>query len=133
MSQENVEMARRAFEAYNRGDVDAAVTDFASNCEFVSSGARPGGRGVYQGPEGFKRFIGWLRDEFEDAHLDVNDVIDAGTKVLVSLTVRGRGRQSGAATSWDLWQVWTVRDGRFFRGQAFTDKIGALEAAGLRE
>jgi ketosteroid isomerase-like protein len=88
---------------------------------------------VYQGPEGYKQFIGWLRDEFEDARLDVNDVIDAGDRVLASLTLRGRGRQSGAATSWDVWQVWTIRDGRIVRGQAFTDKTEALEAAGLRE
>jgi ketosteroid isomerase-like protein len=131
MSQENVEMARRGYDAYNRGDVDAAVSDFAADCEFIPSGALPGGRGVYRGPEGYKQFVGWLRDEFEDAHLDLNEVIDAGDLVLASLTVRGRGRQSGAETRWDLWQVWTIRDCRFVRGQAFTDKTEALEAAGL--
>jgi len=88
---------------------------------------------VYQGPEGYKQFVAWLRDEFEDAGLDVNDVIGAGDRVLASLTLRGRGRQSGAATSWDLWQVWTIRDGKVVRGQAFTSKTEALEAAGLRE
>jgi len=133
MSQENVEMVRRAFEAYNRGDIDAVVTDFASDCEYVPSGALPGGRGVYRGPEGYKRFIGWLRDGFDDARVDVNDVIDAGNQVLVSVTVRGHGRQSGAAASWDLWQVWTIRDGKFVRGQAFTDRTEALEAVGLSE
>jgi len=126
-------MLRRGFDAYNRGDLDAAVADFASDCEYVTSGALPGSRGVYQGPEGYKQFSGWLRDEFEDARLDVNDVIDAGDRVLASLTLRGRGRQSGAATSWDVWQVWTIRDGRIVRGQAFTDETEALEAAGLRE
>jgi hypothetical protein len=29
MSRENVEMLRRAYEAYNRGDVDAAVADIS--------------------------------------------------------------------------------------------------------
>ena len=133
MSQENVEMVRRSHAAYQRGDLDAAVTDLASDCEFVPTGALPGGRGVYQGPEGYKRFIGWIKDEFEDAHVDLNDLTDAGDRVLVSLTLRGRGRQSGAATTWDLWHVWTVRDGRFIRGQAFTSKSEALEAAGLSE
>jgi ketosteroid isomerase-like protein len=133
MSEENLEMVRRGFDAYERGDLDAAVTDFASDCEFVPTGALPGGRGVYQGPEGYKRYIGWITDEFEDAHVDVNDLTDAGDRVLASLTLRGRGRQSGAATTWDLWHVWTVRDGRFVRGQAFTSKTEALEAAGLSE
>ena len=126
-------MVRRRVDAYNRGDVEAVVTDFASDFEYVPSGTLPGGRDVHQGPEGYTRFIGWLRDEFEDARLDPNDVIDAGDRVLASVTIRGRGRQSGAATSWDLWEVWTIRDGRVVRGQAFTGKDEALEAAGLRE
>jgi hypothetical protein len=133
MSQENVEIVRRGYDAYNRGDVDAAVSDFASDCEFVPTGALPGGRGVYHGPEGFKQFVAWVRDEFEDARFDVNDVVDAGDRVLASFTIRGRGRQSGAATSWDLWHVWTIRDGAVVRGQAFTGETEALEAAGLRE
>ena len=36
-----------------------------------------------------------------------------GTACSYPLTIRGRGKQSGAATTWDLWHVWTVRNGRF--------------------
>ena len=133
MSQENVEIVRRGFDAYQRGDLDAAVADLAPDCEFVPTGALPGGRGVYRGPEGYRRFIGWVKDEFEDAHVDVNDLTDAGDSVLVSLTIRGRGRQSGAATTWDLWHVWTVRNGKSVHGRAFTGETEALKAAGLSE
>jgi ketosteroid isomerase-like protein len=132
MSQENVEMVRRGFDAYNRGDLDAVVADFASDCEYVPSGSLPGGRDAYRGPEGYKRFIGWLRDEFEDARLDVNDVIDAGDRVLASLTVRGRGRQSGVAASWDLWQVWTIRDSSIVRGQASPARLRPSKPLGCR-
>ena len=41
MSQENVEIVRRGFDAYQRGDLDAAVTDLAQDCEFVPTGALP--------------------------------------------------------------------------------------------
>ena len=133
MSRENVEIVRRGYAAYNRGDIDAAVTDFAPDCEYTPTGALPGGGGVYRGPEGYKAFIGWLRAEFEDARLVVTDVTDAGDRVLASITVQGRGRQSGAAASWDLWQVWTIRDGKVVRGQAFANEADALEAAGLSE
>lgn len=88
---------------------------------------------MFHGPEGYKQFSGWVRDEFEDSHVDVTDLTDAGDRVLVSLTIRGRGRQSGAPATWDLWHVWTVRNGRFVHGQAFTSKTDALEAAGLEE
>jgi hypothetical protein len=32
-----------------------------------------------------------------------------------------------------FWQVWTVQDGRFVRGQGFASREEALEAAGLSE
>ena len=126
-----MDLVRRAYGAYSRGDVDGAVAVFAKDAEYVPSGALPGDREVRHGPEGYKQFIGWLQSEFDDARLDVNDVIDAGDRVLASVTLRGRGKQSGAAVSWDIWQVWTMRDGVVVRGQAFSDKAEALAAAGL--
>ena len=132
MSQENVESLRRAFEAYNRGDVDAAVADIHPHCEYVPSGALPGVRDVVRGPEGYKRTIAWLRDAFDRAHIDV-ELTDAGDQVLAWLTARGRGKQSGVETAWEFWQVWTYRDGRAVSGRGFTDRDEALEAAGLRE
>ena len=43
MSGENVEIVRRAFEAFNRGDHDAAFKDLTPNFEYVPSGVIPGG------------------------------------------------------------------------------------------
>jgi ketosteroid isomerase-like protein len=47
MSQENVELVRRAYEEFNRGDSKGMVADFAPAFEYVSTGAIPGVRGVY--------------------------------------------------------------------------------------
>ena len=132
MSRENVESLRRAFEAYNRGDLDAAVADTDPDCEYVPTGALPGGRDAVRGPEGYKRFVGWLRDTFDRAHIEV-ELTDAGNQVLALLTVRGRGKQSGVETTWEFWQVWTYRDGKAVHGRGFTDRDEALEAAGLSE
>jgi ketosteroid isomerase-like protein len=131
MSRENVEIVHRAFEAYNRNDIDTAVADFASDCQYVSSGALPGSSGVFRGPEGYKQFVGWLRSEFKDAQVEITESIDAGDSLLVSVAIRGRGRRSGAPTSWSIWQLWTLQGGKFNRGQGFTDKKEALKAAGL--
>ncbi|MEK6272361.1 MAG: nuclear transport factor 2 family protein [Actinomycetota bacterium] len=132
MSEENVESLRRAIEAYNRDDLDAAVADMHPDCEYVPSGALPGVRDVVRGPEGYKRTIAWLRDAFDRAHIDV-ELTDAGDQVLARLTARGRGEQSGVETAWEFWQVWTYRDGKAVSGRGFTDRDEALEAAGLRE
>ena len=42
MSQENVEAIRRAYEAYNRGDLESMVVDIAPEFEYETTGAVPG-------------------------------------------------------------------------------------------
>jgi ketosteroid isomerase-like protein len=39
MSQENVEVVRRGYDAFNRGDLEGMVADFAPNFEYVPAGA----------------------------------------------------------------------------------------------
>ena len=133
MSEENVERVRRAYEAFNRGDIDGSVEDFAPDFEFETSGEIPGLRGVYRGREGWKHLLETFWGEFDDARTEVHEFSEAGDQVLVTLTMRGRGKQSGAETGWSFWQLWTMRDGKFVRGQGFGSRDEALEAAGLSE
>jgi uncharacterized protein len=133
MSQGNLELVRRGYEAYNRGDLDGAVSDFASDCRYTAAGTIPDRTGVFHGREGYKEFIGWLRSEFDDARAEIDELIDAGEMVVIGSTLRGRGRQSGAEAKFTFWQVWTIQDGKFARGQGFASRDEALEAAGLRE
>ena len=133
MSEENVEKVRGAFEAFNRGDLEAGVADLAPEFEYVTTGAIPGAAGVYRGPEGFRRFLESFWGEFDDSRLEVRELIDAGDQVVAALKFRGRGKQSGVETNWDIWAVYTVRGGKAVRGQGFTSRDEALEAAGLSE
>jgi hypothetical protein len=130
MSGENVEMVRRAYQAFNRGDRDAAVADVAPDAEYIPSEAFPEAR-VRRGPEETKEFLGWLLDEFEGARLDTHEFIDLGDKVLVATTIRGRGRISGAEAHWDVWHVWELRGGKIVRSQAFMSEDEARKAVGL--
>jgi ketosteroid isomerase-like protein len=135
MSEENVELLRRFTEAFNRGNLAGAIAlvDPPPEFEFVGSGVIPDLAGVQRGPEGLRRAVETFWGEFDDAHAELHELIDAGDEVFVSATFRGRGKRSGAETSWDVWAVFTVRDGRMVRWQAFSERDPALEAAGLSE
>ena len=133
MSQENVEVVRRAFDAFNRGDPKGMVADFAQNFEYVTTGTIPGARGSYGGPEAWTGFAGWIWSEFEGPRVEIRELIESGDQVLAAVTLRGRGKQSGVETTWDLWHLWTVQDGKVVHGQGFVSREEALEAAGLRE
>jgi uncharacterized protein len=136
MSQENVELVRQLIEALNRGDLEAALAlaDAPPEFEFVPSGVLiPDLSGVLRGPEGLRRLVEVFWSGFDDLGIEVHELVDARDQVFASFTFWGRGKQSGAETSWDAWGVWTVRDGRMLRFQGFTDRDPALEAAGLSE
>jgi len=133
MSEESVELVRRAYEAFNRGDLDGALAVLASDFEYTPSGAIPGVTETHRGPDGFKRFVGWLLDQFDDVRFEISDVIGHDDQLVYRHTIRGRGKQSGAETSWDVWQVVRFRDGKAVRAHAYTTREEALEAAGLRE
>ena len=134
MSQENVELVRRIFDAFGRGDFEGGIelADTPPEFEFVPSGALiPDLATVQRGPEAFRRVVETFVAEFDDARVELHELIDAGDQVFTSFTLRGRGKHSGVETSWEPLSVWTVQEGRLIRWLGFTDRDEALEAAGL--
>jgi ketosteroid isomerase-like protein len=130
MSQENVELARRAFayEIYGRGDRAEAEAIFDSY--------------VVMNPveEGPSYGLDAIRDNFEhwkgawgELEVTVEEVIDAGDRVLLTAHHRGRGRGSGIEVDTRLYTVYTLRDGKVLRSDEYAERAKALEAAGLQE
>jgi ketosteroid isomerase-like protein len=133
VSRETVELVRRAYGAFNRGDLEAMVLVAAPEFEYVATGAIPGAGGVYRGAEEFVQFLDRWWGEFDEPRVEVHELIEARDQVLASVTFRGHGKQSGVEANWNLWQLWTVRDGKFVRGRGFTSRQEALDAAAVRE
>ena len=128
-----MEIVRRAYEALSSGDREGLVADMAPTIEYVTTGAVPDTAPVYRGPEAVADFTRWLTDDFMDARVEIHDLIETGDRVLACVTLHGRGIESGVDTSWDVWHLWTLKDGQLVHGQAFTTKRAAHEAAGLSE
>lgn len=72
-----------------------------------------------------------VSDTFEEARVDIEEFFDAGDRVVVIATLRGRGRGSGADVERRQGYVWTLRDGKAIRFQWFNSAEQALEAADL--
>jgi ketosteroid isomerase-like protein len=58
--------------------------------------------------------------------------VDRGDRVLTLTHMRGRGRD-GIEVVLEMGHLWTFRDGRIARMEAFADPQQALEAVGLSE
>ena len=137
MSEDNVEIVRRAWDAFFRGDVEAAFAAFADDVEWdVSRDIWAGvvGGGYYRGREGIAN---WLRDLYaawETFEMAVDELIDGGDdQVITVLAAKGRGRASGIEVEHHPGGVGTVREGRITRVDWFPNRDEALESLGARE
>ena len=130
MSQENVEMARRSFEAWHRGDVDAASEDFAPDFELDTSRAIGMDRGIY-GLNQMRRLSEGFWEAFDVVQLAA-EYIDAGEHVVMPFTNRLRGRDGIEVQVRGIW-LCTIRDGLIVRICLYQELQEALEAAGLSE
>ena len=129
MSQENVDLVRRG--------IDSVDAFWAMLDDYVVWDLRdmpiPDLSGVVVGRdaviEGSRRYWG----TWEDYRLEAEELIDAGSSVVVAVRERGRGKGSGIPFERRWAQVWTFSRGRIIRWEMFPDKTAALEAVGLPE
>lgn len=137
MSQENVEVVRRVYEASARRDSAAVLALYDPDVELDNSRGAFGdvtGRGVYRGHEEIRRAFRDLFDAWENYENECEELIDAGDQVISVSTARGRGRASGLEVEWKREAgVWTIRDGRIARVVWFPTREEALAAVGLEE
>jgi ketosteroid isomerase-like protein len=132
MSQENVEIVQRHLEAWNRRDPAAWVASFRSDAEIDWSRARAPYRGIYRGREQQKAFWDVFWSTFEDSHLEIHSLTEAGSEVVAWNTAHMRGRDEIQVTARSA-LVFTVENGEITRSRLFQERAEALEAVGLRE
>src|SRR5437879_3961313 len=121
MSQKNVEeFVRNVHAAFNRGDMEAFVSLWSSDCEYQPAMERDlGGASGYRGHDGIRRWWREMSETWEDLSTEVHEVRAAGDEVLVSVTLRGTGKASGIVVAAPFFQVGTIRDGKIVRGRDF--------------
>jgi ketosteroid isomerase-like protein len=127
VSQKNVEIVRRAAEAFNRRDLDAMVRDAADEVEVDWTRSEGVEAGTYRGKDAARAFWGTFHEVFDRAIDYPEDFIDCGQHVLMPNVMHfwGRGGVEGEAQSVVLV---TFRDGRIVRWTLFNDRDEALKA-----
>jgi ketosteroid isomerase-like protein len=132
MSQENVELARRTYEAFNRRDLDAVLNVFHPEVEIHDEPEIPDAA-VHRGHEAVRR--DWQRtfDFLDEFSIEIEDYRDLGDELLVFIRYRGVGHGSQVPVEATGAHLLTVRQGKLVRMRQFFDRTEALEAAGLRE
>jgi ketosteroid isomerase-like protein len=136
MSQQDVEIVRRVYEAVARRDAAEVLALYDPEVEVDSSQipeAELTGRRVLRGHEGIRSLYRDWSEAWESFADDCEELIDAGEQVISIVTRRGRGRASGVETTARRAGVWTIREGKVVRVAWFAAVEDALEAAGVED
>jgi ketosteroid isomerase-like protein len=130
MWQENVQLVRRAYEEWSRGDFSAGdVFDADVEFDMVDWPGRDSSRGIEEMARAWQESLA----AWDDFRAEPTDFIETGPYVVVPTHVTARGKGSGALVAADTATVWTLEAGKVVRLALHWDVAVALEAVGLSE
>jgi ketosteroid isomerase-like protein len=133
MSLENVEVVRRALDAFSGRDADLAASFATPDFEWFP--AMPGTveSASYRGREGVGGYLRDVLDTWEELRVLPEEFRDVGDRVLMLGRMEGRGLASGVPVDAPIGMVFECRGGKISRICSFLDHAEAVRAAGLTE
>ena len=131
MAERPVDIVRRIFEGWGRGDFGAGVELYDRYVVLVLRNDFPD-PGPYLGVQAIR---GYMRNhflaDFQDATITGEEFIEAGDTVVVRIRQAAAGAVSGLPVEMSYYSVWTLRGGSVIRIESIMERDDALAAAGL--
>ena len=129
MSQENVEVVRRAWEAFARHDNEAIFPLYDPEVEIHDEFLNR----IYRGSDSVREFFHEWLTVWDEHRWEVQEWINAGDDVIAVVVSSAQGKQSGRPVEQRRWRVWTMRHSRLWRLRMYASKDAALKAVGMEE
>jgi ketosteroid isomerase-like protein len=121
MPPENTDIVVRLIDAWNQRDLKAALEEMHPQCEVRPVEATE----TLRGHDGVAAaFRDWF-EAFEQFTIEPEDFIAHGDRVLVPMRQRARGKGSGLEIEEHFFQLFTLRDGKVFRFEEYSEEADA--------
>ena len=134
MSQENVEIVRRNYEAFADGGFDRWMEYWSDDLDYRPAKDGVDDPGPVHGKDAMRKHIGDWIETFDEFWFGPVELIDAGEDTVVGVErYGGRAKQSGVETDQTCGIVFTIREGKIARCREYATRAEAIEAAGLGE
>jgi uncharacterized protein len=134
MSEENVEIVRNAFAAFERGDLEGVLRVCDEDIVITQPPDLPGVSPEQRGHRGVLDALAIWPEQWDEYRIELLRVDPApGGRVFVAQRSSGRGKQSGVEVEMDFTFVFTIREGKISEWRLFMQEEQAIEAAGLSE
>ena len=123
----NADVVKEGWDAFARGDLDAATATTSDSAEIVVPESLPWG-GTYTGPDGFKEMIGKFTSNFDEVSPAPQEFIEADDGHVV-VTVKGAGTtKSGNELTGDSLWLYKVDHGKIEHAEFYGDTATAVKA-----
>src|SRR6476659_7876833 len=132
MSQENVELVRRGFEAWEVGDLSGLLALMDDDLVTRRLAPMPD-PGTWHGPEGLLEVAAEWMEAFDEFTMKAEEFIDARAVVGVRGAQGGRGGGSGAPVPGTFWFGHGARRGKVVALDTYDARARAIKAAGRSE
>jgi ketosteroid isomerase-like protein len=134
MSEENADVVRRQFEAFEHGGFDAVTKFWHPDIEWRAVEGAVDDVGLIRGHDALRRYYQDWIDTLDQFNVGVEEIMaEAGERIAVVVRNSGRGRASGVRTEGRYYVACTVRDGQIVSGREYETRAQALDAVGLSE
>ena len=111
MSENNVDLVRRGYEAWNSGNIDGVISLVDPDIEWVGYTHIPEA-GNLRGRDEVRDWLERFLDAWEEMDVQIVEVIEADDKVAALVRLSGRGKGSGVEVKGGVdAHVWTIQDG----------------------
>jgi ketosteroid isomerase-like protein len=127
MAQQDVERTQAAYEAFGRGDVEAAARDFADDVEWWTAESLPDG-GTIRGKDSVIEAWSHIPNYLTQFEVHPDEILDCGDKVMVRGHQHITTKDTGESYEGPFVQVLEFRDGKVQRAEFFEDSGKVLEA-----
>ena len=114
MSQQNVELARRAAEAFDRHDFEALAELMDPLIEWNDQRELPGAAS-HHGVEAVERHLRAIFEDMADFRIEAQEFVEAGDHVVITSRVSAKGQVSGAPVERVTFAINEYRAGRLLR------------------
>lgn len=112
MSEADVELMRRGFEAFQEEGVEGLVRFIHPDFEMTTPAGLAAEPDTYRGHDGMRRYFDSFYEVMDDIRFDVLGFEDLGSgRVLVPAVLKARGKTTGIEVEQQIAPVWEVRDG----------------------
>lgn len=129
VSRENEDLARRAYEALQRSDIEAVLSFVDPGVEWHSLVLEV--EGVRHGHEGVREWWRGLRASFPEWIPTLVEVRSHEDWVLIRAHATGSGAASGVGIDEDFWQAVKIQNGLVVEYRALRTEAEAFEVIGL--